>query len=548
MTPKADAPKAGPSGPDRRLLLPLLEKKILRGEAPDKIRRVLADRKTWKALDPDGQRRWAQLAQMAGDPETALSVLDHLNRTCPDRVDAWEDRAELLSILGRTGELAAAAAQFKHRHGRPLAAASTVSTSSTPSTETADDMAAAAPFSALRRREAAVDRYLSLFSGREDVFARQWADKAQGKQGYVPVRRAITPADVADHLKGGKTYGIYLLRADATVTTAVIDADLRKEFRETPLSPEARKTVRGDARFLLSRIKEIAGDQGVPVLVEVSGNKGYHFWFFFAEPVPAQFAMALLSGIRNGVAGDLSAFGLEVFPKQTALTGKGLGNLVKLPLGIHRLSGKPSYFPDCGDRAVEAQLSFLRTVKRIDPAAVRPVAGEGRVIPHPVQRSGKKPSGAGKTDSEKGPPADPALAALTSACPPLASVIAACREGQTPTPDEEKVLLGTVGFMENGAARVHALLSRLPDYNAHLVDYKLSRVRGTVLGCRRIHRLLDYDGPECRFPPAEGYPHPLRHLGGGVGPPKAERDDDLAAALDRLKLAIFGVERFLKPS
>jgi hypothetical protein len=40
----------------------------------------------------------------------------------------------------------------------------------------------------------------------------------------------------------------------------------------------------------------------------------------------------------------------------------------------------------------------------------------------------------------------------------------------------------------------------------------------------------------------------LRHLGGGVGPPKAERDDDLAAALDRLKLAIFGVERFLKPS
>ena len=548
MTPEPKPnPKSRPAepaaGPDRRLLLPMLEKKILRGDAPDKCRRILAHRKTWASLDPDGRRRWAQLAQMAGEPETALTVLDHLNRTCPDMIGAWEDRAELLSILGRTGDLAALAAGFKRRFGRPLAAAST------PSTEAADDVAAAvAPFSALRRRESALDRYVSLFSGREDVFARQWADKPKGKQGYVPVRRAMTPADVADHLKGGKTYGIYLLRADATVTAAVIDADLTKPFRQTPLSPKDRKTVREDARFLLSRLREVAADRGATPLAEVSGNKGYHFWFFFAEPVPARFAMDLLSGVRDAVAGDLSAFGLEVFPKQTALTGKGLDNLVKLPMGIHRLSGKPSYFPDCGDRSTDAQLAFLRTVKKIDPAAVRPGDGGGRVVPHPAAKRGEARSGAGPAGSGNGPDDAPALSALASACPPLAAILAACREGKTPTPDEEKVLFGAVAFLENGSALIHGLLSRLPDYNAHLVDYKLSRVRGTVLGCRRIHRLLDYDGPECRFPDAGGYPHPLLHLGGGDGPPKADRDEDLAAALDRLKLAIFGVERFLTPS
>jgi hypothetical protein len=49
----------------------------------------------------------------------------------------------------------------------------------------------------------------------------------------------------------------------------------------------------------------------------------------------------------------------------------------------------------------------------------------------------------------------------------------------------------------------------LPDYNPHLVDFRLSRLRGTPLGCRRIHSLLSFTGeiydscPECLSPMTE---------------------------------------------
>ncbi|WP_291319363.1 hypothetical protein [Desulfonatronospira sp.] len=75
-------------------------------------------------------------------------------------------------------------------------------------------------------------------------------------------------------------------------------------------------------------------------------NINYHFWFFFEEHVPASLARNLISPLAAALDRDCRFFNLEVFPKQDQLQGKGLGNLVKLPLGIHRASGKPSYFPD----------------------------------------------------------------------------------------------------------------------------------------------------------------------------------------------------------
>jgi hypothetical protein len=88
----------------------------------------------------------------------------------------------------------------------------------------------------------------------------------------------------------------------------------------------------------------------------------------------------------------------------------------------------------------------------------------------------------------------------------------------------------------------------LPDYNPHLVDFKLSRLRGMPIGCRRIHSLLKYTGDFCRFDRAADYPHPLLHLeawGNDAGP-KAEKVENLAAAIQNLQLAMAQVQRFLK--
>lgn len=69
------------------------------------------------------------------------------------------------------------------------------------------------------------------------------------------------------------------------------------------------------------------------------GGSGWHLWAFFEAPIPAADARHLMLAIapkdaplvRGGVAKPTANEGLEVFPKQAAITGKGYGNLVWLP-------------------------------------------------------------------------------------------------------------------------------------------------------------------------------------------------------------------------
>jgi hypothetical protein len=55
---------------------------------------------------------------------------------------------------------------------------------------------------------------------------------------------------------------------------------------------------------------------------------------------------------------------LEFFPKQASVKGKGLGNLIKLPLGIHRRTGRRSQLLDDQGAALADPLGELRAVSR----------------------------------------------------------------------------------------------------------------------------------------------------------------------------------------
>jgi hypothetical protein len=113
---------------------------------------------------------------------------------------------------------------------------------------------------------------------------------------------------------------------------------------------------------------------------------------------------------------------------------------------------------------------------------------------------------------------------------------------------EEKILYQTLGFLSDGRKLLHYLIGKLPEYNPHQVDYRLSRLRGTPLGCRRIHSLLGYAGPVCRFTCKAGYLHPLLHIEGWQEPARAraKKSDDLSSALKELQTAILQVERFME--
>jgi len=396
-----------------------------------------------------------------------------------------------------------------------------------------------APFALMRSREAGLERYLELFRGREECFARQWADRKAGTQGYVPVRRPMTTEDVLDHLRGHRTYGIYLLQQDSRVRLGVIDADLVSRFRTGPVAAAEKDLVRRENRYLLSRLAELSAAQGLPCLIEFSGGKGFHFWYLFEGPVAAPLARQALQGLTRRLTPDLSCFSLEVFPKQDQLAGKGLGNLVKLPLGVHRMTGRPSHFLHLSDRSPWEQLKVLDRVRLIKSEALHQVQGggpRGELLVHPRQEQWAKDY--------------PELALLCDRCPALGQIVVSCREARTLSVREEKVLLGTLGFLPRAKTLLHHLLQNLPDYNPHLVDYRLSRLRGKPLGCRRIHGLLELTIDQCAFPPGAAYNHPLLHWpdwAEGLADSRAERPGNLRDALVRLREAMSIVDRMLAP-
>ncbi|MDX9833923.1 MAG: CRISPR-associated primase-polymerase type A1, partial [Desulfobulbus sp.] len=206
-----------------------------------------------------------------------------------------------------------------------------------------------------------------------------------------------------------------------------------------------------------------------------------------------------------------------------------------LPLGIHRVTGRKSRFVGPQGQGDEEQLAWLRTIRPAPADKILALAEQqrqGQVVPHPrlAEWSGKYPE----------------LAELEGKCTVLGQVIAMARAGRSLSVREEKVLLGTIGHLDRGRLLLHALLARQPEYNRPLLDFRISRIRGTVLGCRRIHQLLDHSGElPCVFA-GSGYPHPLRHLDGqkDVAAPQ-EKVQSLKDALLVLKTAIVLVERFL---
>lgn len=162
---------------------------------------------------------------------------------------------------------------------------------------------------------------IDIFGNRKDVYALQQDDGS-----YLPVRQQVTESDIEEHLKGTKTIGMYCLDKNNKVKWACIDIDGKSDI-------ESLKSN----LFLSKRIYETFNDYSR--MLEFSGNKGYHIWIFFKEKITAAYARQLISSKLN-MAEIPKEF--EIFPKQTKLTGKGLGNLVKLPLCIHKKSKKRS--------------------------------------------------------------------------------------------------------------------------------------------------------------------------------------------------------------
>jgi len=526
-----------PEANDYRLLLNRLHNASLDGTGTAFVRQALVEGKILADVDAQAMLQLAILARQHGLIDQTLAVYERIHHRFPECEDGWLQHLELLELLDdRKGVVRVLALTAKHvspEMGRSWQDRF-CSESSAVDVQTDGDIIA--PFQQLRKEEQQVNLFLEIFRGREDAFARQWVNRGEEKQGYVPVRRPLQPGDVREHLAGHRTYVIYLLDLVSRVQLGVLDVDLVPRLRDAAEAKKQRAVIRREALYLHKRIARLAHDAGLCCLAEVSGGKGDHFWFPVRKPVAAAAMRAALQGLVGKLDEDVESFSLEIFPKQDRRTGKGFGNLVKLPLGIHRGTGKPSSFVMAADRSRDSQFDLLAGLRITAPEIILRLADQqknAQVVIHPRHAVWAEEY--------------PELAQLENRCVMLGQIIATVRSAKMLSLREEKILFGTLGHLPRARLLLHHLFAALPEYNRPLLDYKISRIRGTVLGCKRIHRLLEHGGDlPCTFE-GNDYPHPLRHLGDVVEEtqPKSEKIENIRDALACLKTAIRQVERFM---
>ncbi|WP_246067795.1 DEAD/DEAH box helicase [Changchengzhania lutea] len=218
--------------------------------------------------------------------------------------------------------------------------------------------------------------FRSLFKGRDDVFALRW--EKQNKNDYMPAYSydpymyrlhkqsggsfknytdktylKLDDYQLLKHLKGNHFTGIYPLLKDNTSNFIVAD------FDKTGWEKQSKKAL------------EACTEAQIPAYLERSrsGNGG-HVWIFFEEPYPAirsrRIVLTLFEQASIFSVFDKNTSFDRLFPNQDYLSGKGLGNLIALPLHGNTLQQGNSCFIDA-DTLIPFldQWAFLKTIKKV---------------------------------------------------------------------------------------------------------------------------------------------------------------------------------------
>ena len=247
----------------------------------------------------------------------------------------------------------------------------------------AEDEALSANINKLSDPNEKIKLFMSLFKGRDDVYAKRWENKKKGIAGYSPFclhewkvgfcvkpqksctacqHKAYARFDekiVEKHLRGHDSFvaGLYPLLADETCCFLAIDFD----------DDDWQKDI--------SALRDGCSDFDIPIAVERSrSGNGAHAWFFFKQPISAatarKFGTALLTyamSKRHEIA--FRSYD-KLFPNQDTIPKGGLGNLIALPLqGVAR-SRNNSEFIDDDFNAYSDQWAFLGSVPKFSAADI----------------------------------------------------------------------------------------------------------------------------------------------------------------------------------
>ncbi len=216
--------------------------------------------------------------------------------------------------------------------------------------------------------------FKSIFKGRQDVYAKRW--EAKDKAGYAPAYdidwsgyelhkatggtikdyphktySTINEGVITGHLEGKEVIGVYPLLENNTSWFASVDFD-ENNWRDE-----------------ITKLYEICMANQLQSYIERSrsGNGG-HLWIFFEQPYLARKSRAIIKWLLKqvGIKTASNSSYDRIFPNQDYHTGKGLGNLIALPLQKRALeNGNSAFINPTTFEPFPDQWDFLQSVRRV---------------------------------------------------------------------------------------------------------------------------------------------------------------------------------------
>lgn len=226
-----------------------------------------------------------------------------------------------------------------------------------------------------------VDLFMSLFRGRDDVYAKRWYSIKTEKSGYQPVclnewehglcdkkkykcnncpnrkLSALNKNAIFAHLSGKSQTGIdvvglYPMTTDECCYFLAIDFDDDEWQRD------------------VAAFRNTCAELGITAYAERSrsGNGG-HVWFFFEDKISVTIARKFGSALLTEAMSRNHEIKFKsydrLFPNQDTMPNGGFGNLIALPLqGLARKSGN-SLFIDENFNSYQDQWAFLSSIQKL---------------------------------------------------------------------------------------------------------------------------------------------------------------------------------------
>lgn len=317
--------------------------------------------------------------------------------------------------------------------------------------------------------------------------------------------------DLIKHRRGDVTLAVPVHHSKDLVRFGVIDLDISRKTVEE-LGIQARKSLVERLRMDAMGLAQRAEEMGIPCVVELSGYKGVHVWFFSEKPLPLADMYHFLQTVVR-ISGDAPAgCHRELFPASAQPLPDGMQTHVKWLGGRHPLTSEMARILDqngncepVGFLPEPSSCSVSR--ERLRQAVSCWNRYHQQTIP---QGPGQKPK----------PIRDVSTAdQLKQKCPVLNALCRKAEEEKDLSHPERMVVRGILGHLPGGEGReaVHHVIRNCANYDRVKTDSFLNSIPEKPMACGSIREILgdfcDHEGCNCTFRKLKNdYNHPLRHL------------------------------------